>query len=183
MTSEDLTVNEKVIIDNILNRTSVRDYNSTRPIPVSIQNDILHAGMSAPSACDRRPWTFVIVDDPTILRQLAAALPYAKMAANAPLAIIPCGDSSRFLPGEDSSLWIQDLAAASENILLSAQAFGLGAVWTSVYPHADRQHAVSRILNLPDSIIPFNVIPIGYPNKPHTPHDKWDPARIHHNRW
>lgn len=183
MTSEDLLVSERTIIDNILTRTSIREYDTGRAIPREIKKEILHAAMSAPSAVNRRPWSFIVVDDALVLRRLSAALPYAKMASKAPLAIAVCGDTSRFLEGDDSTLWVQDLSAASENILLAAHGYGLGAVWTSVYPHADREASVREILSLPMHVIPFNVIPIGYPTRPHTPHDKWEPDRIHHNSW
>lgn len=183
MTHDDLTVDPQEIINNILTRTSVREYNSSRPIPETVINELLHSAMAAPSGVNRRPWAFVTIDDPEILNALAAHLPYAKMAAKASFAIVVCGDSSRFLSGDDATLWVQDLSAASENILLAAHANGLGAVWTSVYPHPDRQEAVSRILSLPAEIIPFNVIPMGYPGNPHHAIDKWDPTRIHRNKW
>lgn len=183
MNPEELTVDPQEIINNILTRTSVREYNASRPIPDQVIDEILHAAMAAPSGVNRQPWAFVAIDDPEILNALAAALPYAKMAAKATFAIVVCGDSKRFLDGDDATLWVQDLSAASENILLAAHANGLGSVWTSVYPHPDRQDAVSRILALPPEIIPFNVIPMGYPGRPHTSHDKWDPTRIHRNKW
>lgn len=183
MNQDELAVDPKDIINNILTRTSVREYNSARPVTSEVIDEILHAAMSAPSGVNRRPWAFVTIDDPNILNTLASSLPYAKMAAKATFAIVVCGDSTRFLEGDDATLWVQDLSAASENILLAAHANGLGSVWTSVYPHPDRQQAVSRILSLPDHIIPFNVIPMGYPGRPHHAIDKWDPTRIHQNKW
>ncbi|MCM1293024.1 MAG: nitroreductase family protein [Bacteroides sp.] len=183
MTLQDLTVNPQILIDNIISRTSIREYDSSRRIPNTVVTQLLHAAMAAPSAVDRRPWAFVYVDRRETLNALAAQLPYAKMTSSAPAAIVCCGDTTRFLEGIDSTLWVQDLSAASENILLAAHAEGLGAVWTSVYPHADRIRAVTEILNLPFEIIPFNVIPIGYPLRPHTPREKWDSTRVHHNKW
>ena len=143
---------------------------------------LLHAAMSAPSGVNRQPWKFILVDDKKLLESLAEALPYAKMAAMAPMAIVPCGDSDRFLEGIDSELWVQDLSAASENILLAAHALGLGGVWTCLYPHSDRMEAVRKILNVPDKLIPFNLIPIGHPYKHTEPMDKWNPERIDHNK-
>ena len=164
----------------ILRRTSVRRYKTDR-VPDDVVSALLHAAMSAPTGVNRQPWEFIVVDDRDRLKQLADALPYAKMAAEAPLAIIVCGNTARFLEGYDSTLWEQDLAAASENILLAAEALGLGGVYTCLYPHPDREGAVSRILAIPDGIIPFNLIPIGYPDKNHDPIDKWHRDRIHIN--
>lgn len=167
---------------NIINRVSVRMYADKRVSEEHI-SDLLHAAMSAPSAVNRQPWEFIVVNDPELLVKLSEALPYAKMTAHASAAIIVCGETTRFLEGLDSTLWEQDLSAASENILLAAHALGLGGVWTCLYPHEERIAPVRSILNIPESIIPFNVIPVGYPAKPHAPMDKWHPERIHINRF
>lgn len=166
---------------NIIGRTSVRRY-TDEPVADDLKVALLHAAMSAPSGVNRQPWEFILVDDKKLLESLAEALPYAKMAATAPMAIVPCGDSERFLEGVDSELWVQDLSAASENILLAAHALGLGGVWTCLYPHSDRMDAVRKILDVPDKLIPFNLIPIGHPYKATEPMDKWHPDRIYHDK-
>ena len=119
---------------NILSRVSVRRYTDT-PVTDAEVSAILHAAMSAPSGVNRQPWEFIVVDDRDLLTQLADTLPYAKMAAQAPLAIVVCGNKDRFLEGIDRNLWEQDLSATSQNILLAAHAIGLGGVWTCLYPH------------------------------------------------
>lgn len=175
-------INENAAYRNILSRISVRTF-IDRAITDELKSALLHAGMAAPSGVNRQPWEFILIDDRKVLGLLAESLPYAKMAAHAPMAIAVCGNSSRFLEGEDSTLWVQDLSAASENILLAAHALGLGGVWTCLYPHDDRMETAARILNLPEGIIPFNLIPIGYPAKDHSPIDKWHADRVHINRY
>lgn len=167
---------------NILDRTSVRRY---APEAVSEEQvtAILHAAMSAPSGVNRQPWEFIVIDDIQLLKRLADALPYAKMVAQAPVAIMVCGNKDRFLDGADFTLWEQDLSAASENILLAAHALGLGGVWTCIYPHEERILPVKEILNLPENIIPFNLIPVGHPVADHAPMNKWHPDRIHINKF
>lgn len=167
---------------NILDRRSVRIFKDVE-VEEGLKTALLHAGMAAPSGVNKQPWEFILVDDKIILKELASSLPYAKMAADAPMAIIVCGNKERFLEGEDSELWVQDLSAASENILLAANALGLGGVWTCLYPHSDRMEAVTAKLNLPDNIIPFNLIPVGYPKDDRKPMNKWHPERIHHNHF
>lgn len=167
---------------NIVTRTSVRNY-TEQPISEELKSALLHAGMSAPSGVNKQPWEFILIDDKDILKALADSLPYAKMTAQAPVAIAVCGNSDRFLDGDDDTLWVQDLAAASENILLAAHAFGLGAVWTCLYPHSDRMNAATEILKLPEGIIPFCLIPVGYPAKDHAPINKWHPDRTHRNSY
>lgn len=166
---------------NIIRRVSVRRY-SDKPVSSEQVSAILHAAMSAPSGVNKQPWEFIVVDDSELLGRLAEALPYAKMAAHAPVAIVVCGNKDRFLDGVDDVLWEQDLSAASENILLAAHAIGLGGVWTCIYPHEERMAPVRSILNLPGNIVPFNLIPIGHPLADHAPMDKWLPNRVHQNR-
>lgn len=166
---------------SILSRVSVRRY-ADKPVTPEQISAVLHAGMSAPSGVNKQPWEFVVVDDQELLKQLADALPYAKMTAQAPVAIVVCGNKGRFLSGVDDVLWEQDSSAASENILLAAHAIGLGGVWTCIYPHEERMAPVKSILNLPDNMVPFNLIPIGHPLTDHVPMDKWHPERVHQNR-
>lgn len=168
--------------NNIITRTSVRRFTDKSVSPEQVEA-LLRAAMSAPSGVNRQPWEFVVVDDKKLLAELAAALPYAKMAAHAPLAIVVCGNSERFLEGDDSVLWEQDLSAASENLLLAAHALGLGGVWTCLYPHADRIEPVRHLLDIPQSVTPFNLIPIGYPADEHAPMDKWKSERVHFNSY
>lgn len=165
---------------NIVERRSVRRF-TDRKVSAEQCDALLHAAMSAPSGVNRQPWEFIVVDDPKLLSALADALPYAKMTARAPMAIVVCGNPARFLDGDDSTLWEQDLSAASENILLAAHALGLGAVWTCLYPHPDRMEAVRKILATGEEIVPFNLIPVGYPADDHAPMDKWHPDRVHYN--
>ena len=105
------------------------------------------------------------------------------MLTKAPLAIVVCGDLSKGLEGNALNYWVQDVSAASENLLLAAHALGLGAVWTGVYPLMERVNDVSRILELPRHIVPLNVIPVGYPAGETAPKDKWNPENIHYNGW
>lgn len=180
MENTEKMIDDNVAYQNILTRTSIRNFTG-QTVPDDLKSALLHAAMAAPSGVNKQPWEFILIDDSLLLKQLADALPYAKMTAQAPMAIVVCGNSDRFLEGDDSTLWIQDVSAASENILLAAHALGLGGVWTCLYPHRDRMECATRILKIPAGIIPFNLIPIGYPAKTHAPIDKWHPERIHHD--
>lgn len=174
------TILDNEAFRNILERVSVRDYTDETVTDEQI-TAILHAAMSAPSGVNRQPWEFIVIDDKAVLDALADALPYAKMTAKAPVAIVVCGNKNRFLDGDDSNLWEQDCSAASENILLAAHALGLGGVWTCLYPHRDRMEAAEKILKLGKDMVPFNLIPIGHPAREHAPMNKWHPERIHIN--
>lgn len=164
-------------IATILARKSVRSYEAGREVETEKIDLLLRAGMAAPSAMDRRPWELVVLNERAALDSLAARLPYAKMLTQAPMAIIVCGDTDR-----SAQSWFIDCSAVSQNILLAAEALGLGAVWTGVYP-GDRVAIVSEALGLPANIVPLNVIPIGYPAGENTPKEKYDAAKVHYNRW
>lgn len=168
----------QIILQNILTRTSDRMFDPSKDVGHDDLQTILQAAMAAPSAVNRQPWQFVVVTNRQMLDKLADSLPYCHMANQATAAIVVCGDKTRFLQGEDDELWVQDVSAASENILLASHALGLGSVWTCLYPHTDRMGSVSEILQLPKDFVPFNVIPIGYPSQSHTPLDKWNPAAV-----
>ena len=80
-------------------------------------------------------------------------------------------------------LWRDDLGAATENLLLAVEAYGLGACWTACYPYPDRMNPIRQSLGLPATVVPYAVVPVGVPAGETQPKDKWDPSRIHYNRW
>lgn len=170
-------------IDNIMTRTSVRQYQPGRTISADTIETLLRAAMSAPSAVNKQPWEFVVIDNRADIDTLAAILPYAKMLNQAPAAIVTCGNMERALEGDARGYWIQDVSAATENLLLAAHAMGLGAVWTGVYPDSTRVADVRRTLKLPANVIPLAVVPLGYPAAPQSPKEKWDTTKVHHNVW
>ena len=164
-------------MDNIATRTSIRAY-TDRPVDDKTVETLLKAGMAAPTAMNYQPWVFYVVRDRELMKALAEVLPYAKMAADAAVLIVPCGDKDKFLDGEGETYWVQDVSAATENILLAAHAMGLGAVWTGVYPIQERIADVSSILSMNEKHVPLCVIPIGWPADAPAPKDKWDPAKV-----
>ncbi len=168
-------------IENILTRTSVREFNDQAVEQEKLEM-ILKGAFAAPSAVNRQPWHFVVVDQADLKMELAQGLPYCQMVTQAPVAILVCGDKDRFLKGEDDLYWINDTSAASQNILLCAHALGLGAVWTAVYPEQERVVAVKKILNLPDNLIPLSLIPIGYPSRTLKAKDKYLRTAVSYNR-
>ena len=169
-------------LDVIMTRASVRSY-TDQPVEKDKVEKMLKAAMAAPTARNQQPWAFVVVDSREILDELAETLPHAKMAAQAPLAIVACGDLTKSLSGIAQEYWVQDVSAAIENLLLAAHAMELGAVWTGVYPIPERVNDVVQVLSLPEHIIPLAVIPIGYPAGEVQPKDKWKPENVKYNKW
>lgn len=168
---------ENQTLEVIHNRKSVRNFTS-QPVTKQQIETLLRAGMAAPTAVNRQPWVFYVVTLRKTLDALSEQLPYAKMLTQAQAAIVVCGDMEKAGNLKDKGYWVQDCAAATQNILLAAESMGLGAVWTASYPYDERTKVVIKELNLPDNHIPLNVIPIGYPTGEDLPKNKWNPGNI-----
>lgn len=166
----------------IHSRKSVRHF-TDRPVSEADLETLVRAGMAAPTGKNLQPWSFFIVTDRDILDALAAELPTAKMVTDAPAAIVICGDLKLADTTTYKNYWVMDCSAASENILLAAEAMGLGACWTASFPYEDRMETVRNNLNLPGHLIPLNVIPVGYPEGMESPKNKWMPSKIYRNRY
>ena len=171
---------EQVVLDNIATRTSVRDYEA-RPVEKEKIEKMLRAAMAAPTAMNKQPWHFVVVDQRNVLDAFAGANPYAKMLKKAPLAIVVCGNTDKMIEGGGRDFWIQDASAATENLLLAAHAMRLGAVWTGAYPSEERCISISKVLSLSDNLIPLNMIVVGYPAEQPQPKQKFKEENISYN--
>ncbi len=165
------------IYEAIFSRASIRNFSDS-----SVDNgqleELVRAGMAAPSAVNMQPWRFMIITSRELLDTLADRLPYAKMLSGAPAAISVCGDIRKTTGEKEREYWVQDCSAATENILLAAHGSGLGAVWTAVYPVDERIDIVQDLLDLPTYIVPLNVIALGYPSERRSAKDKWDKEKI-----
>ena len=104
------------------------------------------------------------------------------MLRQAPLAIVVCGETTWF-EGRENPYWQQDCSAATENLLLAAEALGLGAVWTGVYPNTQLAEPLGEFLGLPETVQPLCAIPIGHHDGTTKPRDKWKPENVHYGRW
>lgn len=175
--------NDLKFLNVLFDRKSVRKF-TDNVVEQEKVDALLHAAMSAPSARNIQPWKFIVVNDRNLLNELGNALPYAKMLLQATLCIIVCSDLRGL---EDNStaqgFWVQDCSAATENILLAVEALSLGACWTGCYPREDRQNIVKEILNVPDGVIPFSVIPIGYPQEDTPVKEKFKQENIFYNKF
>lgn len=169
------------VFENIFSRKSVRSFTS-EPVSQEHIEAMLKAAMAAPTAVNYQPWRFVVVTDRNQLDAMAEILPYAKMLRQAPLAIVVCGETTWF-EGRENPYWQQDCSAATENLLLAAEALGLGAVWTGVYPNMQLAEPLGEFLGLPETVQPLCAIPIGHHDGTTQPRDKWKPENVHYGSW
>lgn len=173
--------NSQAAIENIMTRTSIRQYKD-QPVEQEKIDIMLKAAMAAPTAVNLQPWHFIVINDKNTIKLLSGQQP-----TNAPLMIAVCGDTDKTtMPdgkGKLPDFWVQDVSAATENLLLAAHAQGLGAVWTGVYPIMERVAEVANVLNCPNNIIPLAVVRIGYPDESPEPKDKFKQENISYNKF
>ncbi|MBO5862225.1 MAG: nitroreductase family protein [Bacteroidales bacterium] len=169
------------VLENIHARKSVRQF-TDEPVSQEHIETMLKAAMAAPTAVNYQPWRFVVITERARLDAMAEVLPYAKMLKQAPLAIVVCGETTWF-EGRENTYWQQDCSAATQNILLAAEALGLGAVWTGVYPNMELARPLAEFLGLPGTVQPLCCIPIGHHDGTTQPKDKWKPENIHYEKW
>ena len=166
-------------MDAILSRRSIRRYTDQSVSDETIK-ELLEAAMSAPSAGNEQPWHFLVIRERQILNEIPKYHQYSHMLKDAPVAIMVCGDERL---NKYEGYWVQDCSAATENILIAAQAKGLGAVWLGVFPIEDRVIALRKLMNIPEEVTPVSIISIGYPAEEKPPSGRYDTSRIHNNRW
>ena len=160
-------------------RRSIRQFQYAA-VPEDLVRQLLEAAMLAPSSRNSQPWHFVVIDDAPLLTEYSRRHRNAAMAANAPLAILVCGDPDLELsPG----YWPVDCSAAAENMLLAAHALGLGAVWTGVYPRDEHMTTLCQLCQLPERTMPHSLIVLGYPAESPGSVDRFREDRLHRNRW
>ena len=143
----------------VLKRRSIRRYKEA-PIPREIILKILEAARVAPSASNKQPWHFIVVENKETIRQLAKS----EWAAKAPLMIVGLADQ------EASPNWCSnDLGIAFEHIALAATDLGLGGCWMG---QTGREDLIRKLLGVPDKLRPVVVMPIGVPDETPAPKER-----------
>lgn len=166
-------------MDAVLTRMNIRSYSQKAVSQASVRS-LLQAAMAADSAGDGRPWHFLVIEDAGIREQMPRMHPFGHIILQAPVAVVVCGDETlQKYPG----FWVQDCAAATENILIGAQTIGLGGAWLRIYPVEGRIQSLRKLLALPADVIPFSLVPIGYPLEQNAPNARYDESRVHIDRW
>lgn len=167
------------IFEAIATRRSIRKY-TEQPVTEEDIRAVLNAAMMAPSAGNAQPWHFVVVRDAGLKARVAELNIYAAMARTAPAGILVCGDPRlEKYPG----FWVQDCSAAIQNLLLAAHGRGLGAVWTGIYPVAERVEGFRSAFGLPAEIVPLGYIVLGYPAQQPQAASRFREDRVHWDMW
>ncbi|TWT80389.1 NADPH-flavin oxidoreductase [Planctomycetes bacterium CA13] len=165
-------------IKALMTRRSIRSW-TTEPITEQERKTIMEAAMNAPSAADARPWHFVTIDNPEVIKQFTQ-MGGTEMLKESTFMVLVCGDESKEIyPG----FWPQDCSCAAQNMQLAAHDIGIGCVWIAIYPLQDRVETGRKILGIPQSITPFALLAMGVPNEVLAPEYRYDEERLHQNKW
>ena len=181
-TSKPEDMKQETVLNTIQTRASVRQFTGEKISNEQIET-LLRCAMSAPTALNKQPWAFIVITEDTLLSKMGEAFPFSRCGNGAACAFVMCGDLSKAIEGDGQGFWINDVSAATENLLLAAHAMDLGGVWTGVYPNPQRTAEVQEMLGLPENIIPMCIVPIGVPAEQPAVKDKFKQENIHYNRW
>jgi nitroreductase len=162
----------------ILTRRSVRKY-AGKPVGDETVKTLLEAAVAAPSAHNKQPWHFIIIRDRATLTKIPEYHQYSKMLESAALAVVVCADSKV----QETDFWIEDCSAATENMLIAANALGLGAVWLGVHPSRQLMEDTRKLLGIPGHVNPLCIVSLGYPSEQKPPRQNYNPERVHADKW
>ena len=139
-------------------------------IPRDHLRQIVQAGLQAPSGCNAQTTTFVIVDDPARLAEIAAILD-RKPVREARALIVCIAEHRPVYNG--LSFAVEDCAAAVENILLALTGLGYASVWLDgVLRVNDHARKIRTILGVPETREVRILLPVGRPSEPVTAREK-----------
>jgi nitroreductase len=150
------------VIEAIKKRRSHRAY-LDKPISKEILEEIIDCARLAPTAINIQPWEFVVVTEKEMLEKIAAVTDYGKFIKSAAACVIVLSEGTKY--------YMEDGCAATENILLAAESFGIGSCWVA----GDKKHYCKDILELisaPKDYKVVSILPLGYYEKGIKPHSK-----------
>lgn len=152
------------ILELIKSRRSIRKFTS-EPIDDVMIDQILTAGIWAPSGKNNQPWKFAVVKDRELLNSLAQLTLYSKIIENAPYCIAVFLDHNL---SYDRTKDCQAIGACIQNMLLTIHDMGLGAVWLGEILRnkekvAELLNAESSGLNAPSNLELMAVVALGHP--------------------
>jgi len=161
--------------DAIRNRRSVRKYKAGNTMPEEHLKMILEAAMMAPSACNTRPWEFVVLKSEEAKLKAKKLHPYVREIENTCVAILVCA-RPEIQQGVAEGYFPQDCGAAIENILLQSLELGYGTCWCGVYPKTERVEMFKKEFNLTST--PMAVVNIGVADEEPVQRGFYEPEKV-----
>lgn len=163
----------------IFRRRSIRRF-LDKPVETEKIERILHAGMQAPSAHNNQRWEFIVVTEKEKKEALSQMGKWTGMCANAPVVIVVMGKYDN----EELNKWLpQDLGACTENILLQIVDEELGGCWMGFYPKEDMTEKLREYFKIPQNVMPFGLVALGYSEDKNIFINRFDASKIHYNKY
>ncbi|MGA2478240.1 MAG: nitroreductase family protein [Spirochaetia bacterium] len=163
----------------IYQRKSIRKF-TEEAIPREKLLEFVKAGMNAPSAGNSQPWHFIVMTDRAVLLKVLEFHPYSHPLKEAAAAVCVCAEAAL---EKHKGFWVQDCAAATENMLLEIAGQGYGGVWLGVYPVEERVKGLRSLLGVPEDIVPFSLVAVGRPAEAMDRKTIYVPEKVRSERW
>jgi len=154
----------------IKERRSYREY-TKKEITKEILEELVDCARLAPSANNVQPWEFIVVTDKDKLLEISKITDYGKFIKDAGACIIVLCKETKY--------YLEDGCAATENILIAAESFGIGSCWVA----GDKKQYCSKIIELfeiPSEYKIVSIISLGYYKEKISPHNKRELNEVLH---
>jgi len=176
------------MLEGIITRRSVRQFDTSREISKSDLEDIIRAAQYAPSAHNKQPWEFLVITNKETMADLRKVQPWTSFAKDAAAVVLVCGDTEvSFSRDKEDESWNYsdiDCALAVENLMLAAHAKGIGSCFCGAAPMPKVISGLQEMFTLPDNIRPLSIVVLGYPKDvPVQPTDRYKAEKIHWEKW
>ena len=147
--------------DVIKIRHSCRDYLGDE-ISEEVLDEILQAGLSAPSAQNRQPWRYIVIKDKALIKKIAF---HSIVGATnffikeAPVVIVACADLDSSLRFNGQEYYLVDVAISFQQMMLAAWNHGVGSCWLAAFD----EKALKKLLDIPEKYRIVGLSPFGFP--------------------
>ncbi len=150
------------VFEAIKNRRSIRKF-TNQTVPKEMVEKLVEAARMAPTAGNAQAYQLVIVRQEEQKQRLSHAAFGQKQVQTASVVFVVCADLKKaqesYADRGQNLYCLQDTAAVTQNIILTAFSLGLGTCWIGAF----KEEEVKKVLNAPEGMRPVAMIPVGYP--------------------
>lgn len=185
---------QNITLDALLKRKSIRKF-KRKIVSKALINQIVEAGQRAPTACGMQTYSFVLITDNGLREQIYKLIGKQGCMEQAPVWIIVCADMARQLKlfevlGVKTEMGplgkfipsVVDAALVAENMVIAAEALGLGSVFIGSVWEALKK--IADLLGLPKNVLPLVLVCLGYPSESPPLRPRWPlKAVLHENKY
>lgn len=167
-------------MNSMMRRRSYRRF-LDRPVEREKIESIMRAAMQSPTGRNAQGWEFLIVTGEDMRVRVSEMSDVTVSAKNAPVLIIPMSNMQKAVG--DKLLWSCDMGAVCQTILLQIEEEGLGGCWLSCWPYEHKVKYLQELFSLPEHMVPYAVISCGYKAEQKGFDNRYDPEKVHWERY